>query len=491
MDEFRELLGTRFAIDPLSLSRFLNAPLGTILLERLLVLFRSTDPEATLKALRGALVVAAFDDAEGLSILNVLQKWPLREVELNFSVALDAIEAAEQLFVETEKISAGLRQQAVADSFAINLPDKLPNLRQMGGRTWSREELNFANPHRLGASHIAADLYLPSAGNDPAAVVVISHGFGSNRQTFARLAEHLASHGLAVAAIEHPATNSTSVSQFLTGVLTPVATDVFVERPRDISLLLDQLVAISAPGEKYHNRIDPSRVGVLGQSLGGYTALAIGGAQLDIEYLRQQCATSRQSLPFNLSIELQCQLLEAGPLEDSYSLRDDRVVAVMALNPVSSVIFGPAGMGTLQIPLTIVAGEDDFFAPAIPEQVYPYAWAGSEEKYLIYVERATHFSFLNDGQTEARAALLPGDTIGPDPAAAQPILQALTAAFFKQELGDASKLGGLYSNAYLRMVNRPPFRFFLSDSLSVEDLNQTLAAPLSEDAVDVIPIPFF
>ena len=148
-------------------------------------------------------------------------------------------------------------------------------------------------------------------------------------------------------------------------------------------------------------------------------------------------------------------------------------------------------MGALQIPLTIVAGEDDFFAPAIPEQVYPYAWAGSEDKYLIYVERATHFSFLNDGQTEARAALLPGDAIGPDPAEAEPILQALTAAFFKQELGDASKLGGLYSNAYLRMVNRPPFRFFLSDSLSVEDLNQTLAAPLSDDAVDVIPIPFF
>ena len=492
VDEFRTLLGTQFEIDPLSTSRFLNGSLGNILLERLLVLFRTTDPDTTLKALRSAIVLAAFDQEEGFSILNIIQKWPLREVELDFNVALDAIEDAEQLFVETEKISTYLRQEAVLERATTEFPQGLPDLREQGSFSWMSESVRFINPNRQGRRTIFADIYVPDRSEGAAPLVVISHGLGSNRSTFGYLAEHLVSHGIAVAAIEHPATNSMSVEQFFGGFLTPVGTDVFLERPRDISILLDELETMTASGGSLEGRLDTSQVGVLGQSLGGYTALAIGGAALDITYLRRECETTLQTLPFNLSIELQCQLLEAEPLADRYSLKDDRVTAVMALNPVSSVIFGPDGMAELKVPTTIVAGRNDFFAPAIPEQVFPYIWTGAtDSKYLIYVENGTHFSFLGGDRENTRASLLPNEMIGPSPSEAQPVLRALSTAFMQQYVANSDTLSGIYSNAYLDWIDTPPFRFYLSNSLSLNEIDRAIAAPLSEEGVDPLPIPFF
>ncbi|MEM9535323.1 MAG: alpha/beta hydrolase [Cyanobacteria bacterium P01_A01_bin.3] len=498
VDEFRSLLSTEFEIDPLSTSRFLNGPLGSILLERLLVLFRTNDPDTTLKALRSAIVLAAFDREEGFSIINVIQKWPLREVELNFNVALDAIEDAEQLFVETEKVSAYLRQEAIIETANTDLPANLPNLRDPGIFTWTIESVQLVNAERIGRNLISADIYMPEGLDEEAPLVVISHGLGSSRTTFGYLAEHLASHGIAVAAIEHPATNSVSVEQFFAGFLTPAGTDIFLQRPRDITLLLDELEAMTAPGARWEGQMNTSNVGVVGQSLGGYTALAIGGADLDINHLRQECETTLQSLPFNLSIELQCQLLDAEePLNDRYSLRDDRVAAVMAINPVSSAIFGPAGMGELEIPITIVASRNDFFAPAIPEQVFPYIWTGSTEgKYLVYVENATHFSFLGNGESGASASLLPSEMLGPEPEGAQPVLQALGTAFMQRYLDETdldrtSAVADIYSNAYLGRIEHPSFRFFLSNSLSMDDINLAIAAPLSQEGADPLPIPFF
>ena len=493
VEEFRSLLSTQFEVEPLSTSRFLNGPLGSILLERLLVLFRTNNPDATLTALRSAIVMAAFDRDEGFSIINVIQKWPLREVELNFNVALDAIEDAEQLFVETEKVSTFLRREAIIETASTELPADLPNLRDSGTFSWATESVQLVNSERIGRNLISADIYMPEGLDEEAPLVIISHGLGSSRATFGYLAEHFASHGLAVAAIEHPATNSARVEQFFGGFLVPEGTDIFLQRPRDVTLLLNELEAMTAPGARWDGRINTSNVGVVGQSLGGFTALALGGAALDINYLRQECETTLQSLPFNLSIELQCQLLDVDePLADRYSLRDERVAAVMAINPVSSVIFGPEGMGELEVPLTIVASRNDFFTPAIPEQVFPYVWTdASQDKYLVYVENATHFSFLGSSQSGASSSILPSEMIGPEPKEAQPVLQALGTAFMQRYLNQTDAVADIYSNAYLGRIENPSFRFFLSNSLSIEDIDRAIAAPLSEEEADPLPIPFF
>ncbi len=55
--------------------------------------------------------------------------------------------------------------------------------------------------------YFLADIYLPVA-QTPRQIIVISHGLGSDRTSFAYLAEHLASYGFVVAVPEHPGSNS-------------------------------------------------------------------------------------------------------------------------------------------------------------------------------------------------------------------------------------------------------------------------------------------
>ena len=54
------------------------------------------------------------------------------------------------------------------------------------------------------------------------------------------------------------------------------AVAVWWDRPRDLSVLIDKLLA----GPRFGSRIDPRRIGVAGFSIGGYTALATVGARI-------------------------------------------------------------------------------------------------------------------------------------------------------------------------------------------------------------------
>ncbi|WP_017328007.1 alpha/beta hydrolase [Synechococcus sp. PCC 7336] len=484
VEEFRELLVTPFEIDPITVSSFVKSQLGEALLKRLLVLFKTNNRDTTFKALRAALVLAAFEE-DGLSILNVIEKWPLRQVRLDFNVALKAIDNAKQLFVEAELIGRELRQKAVRELAATDLPP-LPDLSQAGPYAWRVRTLRLSNPDRQRLKGIFVDLYVPSDLPEPAPLLVISHGFASSRDTFAYLAEHLASHGFAVAAIEHPTSSTVTVQRFLQGDVEPVASEVFIERPKDISVVLDELESLTASDGVLYNRIAVDRVGVIGQSLGGYTALAVGGASLDFEFARRRCDASLQSLPFNLSVLLQCRLLEIPA--DTYTLKDDRVAAVLALNPITSSMFGPLGMSQLELPLAIFASKNDFFAPAIPEQIYPFVWAGSTDKHLILVEEGTHFSFLGDTTATSGIAFdLPAEILGPDPSLTHPVIQAFATAFFEIHLADRPERQPYLSNSYLRSIAAAPFTFSATQSLDKTDVDTAIAAPLSEEGVNFNP----
>lgn len=59
----------------------------------------------------------------------------------------------------------------------------------------------------MSGRSVPVDFYVPNQQAKPGApipVIVISHGLGSDRTTFAYLAIHLASYGFAVLVPEHP-----------------------------------------------------------------------------------------------------------------------------------------------------------------------------------------------------------------------------------------------------------------------------------------------
>lgn len=110
------------------------------------------------------------------------------------------------------------------------------------------------------------------AGTCP--LIVFSHPAGFRRRTSTFLCTHLASHGYVVAALDH--------SEAVAEELAPRASETDDERRArgqawiasrvpDVRFLLDHLLAPSAWSPEA--RIDPARIGIVGHSLGGWTAL--------------------------------------------------------------------------------------------------------------------------------------------------------------------------------------------------------------------------
>ena len=102
----------------------------------------------------------------------------------------------------------------------------------------------------------------------PRPLVVYSHGFTSSRDGGAYIAEHLASHGYIVVAVNYPLT-----TMFAPGG--PNVKDV-VSQPGDVSFLIDTLLnQADTRGHILEGMIDPARIGVTGISLGGLTSTLV------------------------------------------------------------------------------------------------------------------------------------------------------------------------------------------------------------------------
>jgi dienelactone hydrolase len=146
----------------------------------------------------------------------------------------------------------------------------------------------FALDHvGLVRSHATRDVPV-AAGSEPLPLVVYAHGWGGFRTIQSGLAEHLASRGYVVAALDH--THGAVATTFPDGEVVPLdeaalptgvpgatylaAAERLVETfTGDLAFLLDQLEADAVPG--LAGRLDLERVGVAGHSTGGGAAVRL------------------------------------------------------------------------------------------------------------------------------------------------------------------------------------------------------------------------
>src|SRR5687767_6600613 len=117
-------------------------------------------------------------------------------------------------------------------------------------------------------------------------LVTLSHGTGGSAEIMSWLARDLASRGYIVAGVNHPGSNAVE----------PYTAEGFMlwwERARDVSAVIDLVLADPPIGP----HIDANRIGAMGFSLGGYTALVLAGARTDPS-LRQAvlCVCRRRGL---------------------------------------------------------------------------------------------------------------------------------------------------------------------------------------------------
>ena len=454
---FQSLLNTKFDIDVVGISQISYSSAGSKLLKRLGQIIQTENSLNGFKALRAALIFAA-DDEQGLTVMNVIRQFPLETIQINLPLTLKLAKENQEIFQKQTGIVANIRKLAESQSEKLAVKSIEADPREKGNYTWDLTTIPFQNPGRSQIS--SADLYLPNQPSNSSKqipVAVISHGTASNRQTFTYLAKHLASHGYAVVVPEHFETSTKKFSKIFNGLEGPPDPNTLLLLPQDITAVLDELES-RAKSESELKTLNLQAVGVLGQSLGGYTALASAGAQLSRDKLENACSSTVEERPIvNFSMLLQCRLLEV-PTKKSLNVKDERIKAVIAINPFTSHIFGETGLNKLQAPALFVAGTDDYFVPALPEQIKPFQKLQIEDKYLVVMENGTHFSTL-EMTDDGEGLPVPESLIGADPKKAQAQINSLSLAFFNRYLLNQTESEIYLNQSYLNTFKPEPFRF--------------------------------
>ncbi|QGV79969.1 alpha/beta hydrolase family protein [Streptomyces ficellus] len=154
----------------------------------------------------------------------------------------------------------------------------------------------------------------PVRGKHP--LVVLSPGFSVNRATLTLLAEELASQGYVVAAVDH-AYESVGTA-FPGGRLLDCASCEQIKpggygvvpqgRAKDVSFLLDRLLADRHPAWRHARLIDRTKIGMAGHSIGGASAMStmvrdarvLAGANLDGSFMEPVPAEGLGGRPYLL-----------------------------------------------------------------------------------------------------------------------------------------------------------------------------------------------
>lgn len=479
-EEIRKALVASREIEPGELSQLLYTPMGRLMLEYAGQLIQTSSGQNGAGAIRGALVVAA-SQPEGLSLLSFLNSFPTQELRIDLTLGVELYREAEKAIDEINTFTEIVKQISEEEAAKVVVDfDSLPSLREPGPFSVSAQTIVLQDTARNRT--YPADIYRPENVTDIEAeipVMVISHGLGSSRAFFAEFAEHLASYGFVVAVPEHIGSNKAqqeAVIGWLDSELFKVSE--FVDRPKDVSFLLDELERINI--SEFQGQLNLEKVGVVGHSYGGYTALMLGGATIDFDRVRQLCQFNT-NIAVGLAILLTCRSLElqqSNPetiqLLTEGDLQDSRVGLVMAFNPVSN-LFGESGMSRIQVPVVMVGGVDDFAAPILREQAEPFNWLTIPERYLIVAERISHNSelstlinrlFYSVDESDQNIELAREET--------RANVKAIILAFSEFFVAGNEDFKPFLTSAYLESINQDPFDLHLVRSLPPNSLPSTL-----------------
>lgn len=466
--EFRQTLVLQYPSNPIQVFQFFNTPIGEDILTRIGDLINIPGGINGKFALRTA-IIQASQDPQGFTILNVLRKFPTN-IELNTNKILKKANNLE-LLVNATNISieeiAKLSNQEAAKAKPVDFAAGV-DPRKPGEFGYVREDFTLNDSSRQRKFRVI--LYKPQQlpeGKIP--LVVISHGLASRPDDFAKYAQQLATYGFVVVLPQHPGSDSDQFQAMLEGRSGEVfLRNEFIDRPKDITFLLDQLSQRN-PSE-FENQLDLDNVGVMGHSFGGYTALALAGAQIHFDRLAKDC--DRQLALPNPSLLLQCRALELP--RQNYNFREDRVKAIIALNPVDSSLFGANGLDNIQTPVFLLAGDQDLAAPAILEQIRSFLWINNPNKYLALAKGDIHVDTSQlDAGTLALMQSLPGLKFA-DRSLLDSYTYSMMVAFFQYYLKGDPAYRPFLQASYSQYISVNPFPLYLITSPSSQPLQNVL-----------------
>ncbi|WP_254449329.1 alpha/beta hydrolase [Anabaena sp. UHCC 0253] len=481
LQELRNILMQPLRISPSVASQFLDTQQGKFILQRLTELIKTSShpKESEFQALRTALIAAAAEP-EGLNLLNLLRKYPQKSISIDVASGMQIADELEKMISETEKAISTIIQASHLEAATISLENlsQLSELSNQPNLLTQKQTLQLFDSIRN--RHLSTDIYIPNT-LQPAPVIVISHGLGLDSSNFRYLANYLAKNGFAVVIPNHPGSDAKQLQSLIKRNSNQVAhPNEFKDRPLDIKYILDQLGSDS----RFQHRLNLQQVGVFGQSLGGYTALALVGAKINFEQLKQDCHAEKVRNTWNMSLLLQCRALELpnqSGKEDN--LQDQRIKAAIAVNPITSSIFGQAGLSQIHTPVMIIGSSEDTVAPALYEQILPFSWITYPQKYLVMLLGATHFSTIGNSNPGSTQIALSTDMVG-DVFQAQHYMNALSLPFFQTYVAKKPEYLPYLNAAYAQSISSQSLGLNLVQSLD----HLKLAPALDDHSPETNPV---
>jgi predicted dienelactone hydrolase len=228
------------------------------------------------------------------------------------------------------------------------------------------------------------------AGKYP--VIVFSHGAGGSDTCCESLTRHWATYGYITLQPIHEdsvvqrRSSGDENARFPQAVREALKNPALWEsRPHDISFLLDSLAGLQKRVAGLNGKIDTSRIGVAGHSMGAYTAEAIAGALVDL------------------------------PGRPGQNFSDPRAKAILCLSPQGPGQFGLTvhSFSNISLPFMGITGSLDNLGPLANAAWHkiPFERSQPGDKYEVFIQGASHMSFItaetaNSARSSQAAAIL-------------------------------------------------------------------------------------
>lgn len=268
-----------------------------------------------------------------------------------------------------------------------------------------RERVERFGPYELTVA-VAAPVAAPVEGHG-LPLVVISHGNGGSPWTHRGTAAYLARAGFVVALLEHPGNSRSDNSLAFT------ATNL-ANRPRHLRLVIDAVFQDAQLGE----HLAPSGVGVIGHSIGAYSALAVAGGR-PTSFPDEEPDGQARPIPV---------------------VRDPRVRALVLLAPASVWYMATGALADVDLPILMRAGELDHHAPRLHGDIILQGVPDIRRVDHAIVPKAGHFSFQSPFPPAMTRPDFPPsqDPAGFDRVAFQSVLDAEILSFLRACAGRQS-----------------------------------------------------
>lgn len=245
----------------------------------------------------------------------------------------------------------------------------------------------------------------PAIAEGPHPLVLLSHGSGGNADALGWLSSGLVAEGAMVLAVNHPGSTS--------GDSSPRRSVDLGARARDLSAALDMLLA--DPG--FAPFIDRDRIGVVGFSLGGATALGLAGVRFEGAVQDQNCAIGPEAAD--------CVFFHLGDVRFAdypgfdADTRDARVQRAVIVDPGFGRAVQPDSVSKALAGMTLInLGDANRLAAADVSPAGNDLAARLPEARYVEIAPANHFTFL--GTCKPGAADLLAEE-GDDPICADPV----------------------------------------------------------------------